>query len=153
MGLQIRAGAVLSSKMVDAMLTALPVARSAQERGLLRHITFAVSAAIAPRSDRALARVLAAAEASLYVAVVGALLVWEVFAVGTEVQQVEERRGLRRRRARQSWRQPRRRRGRRRLWRGPGGAAARGRHRVGEAVHPSERRGRRGGVRRRAGAT
>lgn len=67
MGLHIRSGCVLSAKMVDVMLGAVHPARAAVESGLLRHITVAVSAALAPASCASLARVLdaAGAEASL----------------------------------------------------------------------------------------
>eukprot|EP00933_Yihiella_yeosuensis_P038190 TRINITY_DN32134_c0_g1_i1.p1 TRINITY_DN32134_c0_g1~~TRINITY_DN32134_c0_g1_i1.p1 ORF type:complete len:464 (-),score=57.41 TRINITY_DN32134_c0_g1_i1:316-1707(-) len=63
MGLHIRGGCVLSGKMIDSMLAVLPLVRDSLDSGHLRHITFAVSAACAPASDQALAKVLAAAGA------------------------------------------------------------------------------------------
>lgn len=67
MGLHIRGGTVLEGKMVNSMLAALPLARSSLASGYLRHISFAVSAALAPSSEDVLRNVLAAsgAESSL----------------------------------------------------------------------------------------
>lgn len=66
-GLPIMSGRVLTDFMADAMLSVIPLARSAIEAGLLRHITLAVSAACAHESKQVLERVLAGAgtEASL----------------------------------------------------------------------------------------